>query len=303
MLFRQLNIRAIMLDMDGVMRIGYKAMPGINRLLQKIRENDLRTAVVTNECRYTPEKIRSDFLDMNIEWEKTWPIHTSAKAIGDFLYRHFLKHINMKYHVGVIGENGIVSSVNEAITQFKKEHNNASVIINQLPNLEIQNKKTGAALLDDNTSMILVIGTVSPLQIEDLEMAMKWIRRGAHVVVSCPDVVDPEFKEDYSICMPLHILKMVKLNAQLESFYINVGKPSPYMLRFMDHQKDLSDLKNRDILFVGDSLNTDMKLAVENGFQSALILTGNSDMNDVKKSIIQPDMIFQSLEEMTDILF
>jgi len=318
------NVQAIALDMDGVMRIGKQAIPGIQELLIKIKEKGLKAMIVTNECRYTESKIRHDLYDMQIDWPDDWTVYTSAHSVRDFLIQRFQKstfdHLlrqsisrpsssiarltggafedtpsvldqaseEFSRYIGVVGEKGLNHGVQEAIRILveEKKHDIPIHLVN-LPPFD-----------NDNCELFLVIGTLYNLDITDLEKVLRWIKRGAKVIVSCPDTVDPELKGDFSICMPRHILHMVRLNAATD--YYCVGKPNAMMARAI--QKNFPELRMNQILFVGDSLNTDIKVAEENGMISALVLTGNTKLDELKQSCVQPDLVFNSLDELAEIL-
>lgn len=289
------KIKAIILDMDGVMRIGKQAIPEIHSLLKKIRERELFAMVLTNECRYTEGKIRHDFYDMGIDWPDEWPIYTSAHSVRDFLIKMFRKP-NLKnnreipHFIGVVGEKGLREGVHEAV-QVLTEQDELSVRIANLPPFSEQ--------LSDRSELYLIIGTLYNLDITDLEKTLRWIKKGAKVIVSCPDILDPELKGDFSICMPRHILHMIRLNAAGTDYYC-VGKPNALMARAI--KAYLPEIDFGQILFVGDSLNTDIKLAEENGMVSALVLTGNTKLEELKKSSVQPDLVINTLTELVELL-
>lgn len=283
------DIKAIALDMDGVMRIGRQSVPGIQELLDLARQRDLKIMILTNECRYSESKIRHDLYDMGINYNDEWPIYTSAMAARDFLIKrlqkpNFLRDPNEEtyFYIGVIGEKGLKDSIKR--------------VAKSLPEIPIQ--VTNLPPLDNNNaSLFLVLGTVYNLDITDLEKALRWIKRGAKVIVTCPDVNDPELKGDFAICMPRHILHMVRLNASTN--YFSVGKPSAFMGQAI---KKHFNLESEEILFIGDTLLTDIVLAEEHGMISALVLTGITKLTDLETTVIQPDYVFNNLVELKDAL-
>lgn len=50
---------------------------------------------------------------------------------------------------------------------------------------------------------------------------------------------------------------------------------------------------------VGDRLYTDVAAGVNNGYTGILVLSGEATMQDVEKSDVMPDLIFDSVKEMT----
>lgn len=83
-----------------------------------------------------------------------------------------------------------------------------------------------------------------------------------------------------SLCMPSHILYLLKHKRAYTLKSYSLGKPHPIHAQvIMNHFEDLS---KEEIMFVCDTINTDIELAEENGFQSCLVLMGNTD----KKTLI-----------------
>lgn len=279
------SIKAVALDMDGVMRIGKQAVPGIQQLLETIEKKGLKCMVLTNECRYSESKIRHDLYDMGIKYSDDWPVYTSAMAARDFLVKrlqkpNFLKQPEESHnYVGVVGEKGLCDAIKSVVN-----------ILPEIP-LKVCNLPP---LDDDNSNLYLVLGTVYNLDITDLEKALRWIKRGAKVIVTCPDVTDPELKGDFAICMPRHILHMVRLNANTD--YFSVGKPSAFMGQAI--RRHLGCIYPEEVLYVGDTLMTDIVLAEENGMVSGLVLTGNTKLQDLEKTVVQPDYVFNDLTEL-----
>ena len=50
--------------------------------------------------------------------------------------------------------------------------------------------------------------------------------------------------------------------------------------------------------FVGDRIYTDVATGVNNGAKGFLVLTGETKAEDVEKSSVKPDAVFESLGEM-----
>jgi len=52
------------------------------------------------------------------------------------------------------------------------------------------------------------------------------------------------------------------------------------------------------VAFVGDRIYTDVATGVNNGAKGFLVLTGETKAEDVEKSSVKPDAVFESLGEM-----
>ena len=56
--------------------------------------------------------------------------------------------------------------------------------------------------------------------------------------------------------------------------------------------------REEEIAFVGDRLYTDIAVADGTKATSILVLTGESTVEDIEKYGVQPDIIFDSLEDL-----
>jgi ribonucleotide monophosphatase NagD (HAD superfamily) len=56
------------------------------------------------------------------------------------------------------------------------------------------------------------------------------------------------------------------------------------------------------IMFIGDTIYSDIRLAEESGFRSCLVLTGNSSRDTLKSYVTEPDHVINNLEELKEIL-
>ncbi len=74
------------------------------------------------------------------------------------------------------------------------------------------------------------------------------------------------------------------------------GKPSPLMLQEAGR---LVDAPLERCLMVGDRLETDIRMGLEAGMRTALVLTGVTRREDISASRYKPDLI---LERLTDLL-
>ena len=77
------------------------------------------------------------------------------------------------------------------------------------------------------------------------------------------------------------------------------GKPSKHTLDYMIKE---SGYQPNEIAIVGDRLYTDIAVADGSEVTSIMVLTGEATLDDVAKSNIKPDMIVNSLEDITNML-
>ncbi|MFT4553209.1 MAG: HAD superfamily hydrolase (TIGR01450 family) [Chlamydiales bacterium] len=275
------NIRAVIFDMDGVLRIGYDAIDGANDLINWMDDRGIPAVVLTNECRYTSDELRRDLKHMEISFPDSWGIYTSAMAMRDFFQDHL--KITKPVYVYVVGENGI----RKASMQVERE---GVTFTRDLPDEKLE-----------DLSLYVVFGSVDRIQITDLENATRWIRAGAKVITTCPDVSDPSSKGSTLVGMPNHLVHMIKMYAPCVPY--SIGKPHPFMikeaLRLLT-EKDKT-LEQNEILFVGDTIDTDIRIAFEACIPSALVLSGNTKADAIESNAVQASYVFPSVKELLEV--
>jgi HAD superfamily hydrolase (TIGR01450 family) len=74
-----------------------------------------------------------------------------------------------------------------------------------------------------------------------------------------------------------------------------LGKPNTSLL-FSVVRKLGFDIQ--DTVMIGDRLYTDILMGVDAGATTILVLTGDSDLSDISKSITRPDYVFQDINEL-----
>lgn len=273
------EIRGIILDMDGVLRRGQTAIAGAPELISWIEKQNIPAIILTNEDRFTTAQLRSDLHKMKVMIPDHWEIYTAADAARDFfLYK--LK-IQQPSYVLVIGGEGLKTAL--------KEINN--------PYIEITDSIPKHYSHEDE-DLYIVIGTVDRIETSDLEKAYAWIMKGAKTIITNPDTYDPASKGDTLVGVPSHLLHMLSRAAPTTPY--NTGKPNPLMVynSIKLLQKADPTLKSDEILFVGDTIETDIRSAFEFNLASALVLTGSTKLEMLRGRVVQPDYVFPSVREL-----
>lgn len=270
--------RAFIFDMDGVFRCGDDVIMGAPEIVEYIAQRDVPSVLLTNECRYTTGRIVNDLTKMGVKVPETCSIYTAGDSVTDFL----ASQQELDY-IHILGEDGLKDTIRNKESLRDK-------IRDQIPSKKIS--------LD--TDMFLVIGSLNKINQSELEEAAKWIRCGAKVITTCPDLSDPGSKGEHVISMPGHTVHLLKKYIPCSTYCL--GKPNPIILRkaLAILRGKIPDIREEEILFVGDSLDTDIRLAYELGLDSAIVLTGNTTMFMIKNNIIQPTYIFHSVLEIKD---
>lgn len=138
---------------------------------------------------------------------------------------------------------------------------------------------------------IVVVAFDTELTYEKLEKACTFIREGAlflatHLDINCP--IDGGFIPDCGA-----MCACISLSTGKEPKYL--GKP---FAETVDMVLEITGHKRERVAFVGDRIYTDVATGVKNGANGFLVLSGETHMEDVEKSEVKPDAIFDALGEM-----
>ena len=274
------NVKFVAFDMDGVIRIGNHPVQGAGEIFNTLEMLKKKTLIITNECRYTPYEIVEDLAEMNIHIDlENTPVITAGKMVYQYLIDKYERFPNEHMSIGIVGEQGLYDTINP---------------ITQLANVEIVETPPKY-----KTKSILIIGTVNKIKISNLEKVLKWVKAGAKIILTCADMSDPSSKGDFTLGMPKQLLHMTNYNIRAPPAY-SCGKPNPLVAKQI--LANCEGLKPEEVLLVGDTLYTDIRLAEENGFKSLLVLSGNTKTEGIKSAVTEADLILNSVDELNKIL-
>ena len=275
------GIKAVAFDMDGVLRIGSHPVLGASDIFKTLKKMNRKSLIITNECRYTGEQIIEDLGEMGITINSNdVPILTAGKMVYQYILEKRNRFPHEQMSLGIVGEQGLYDSINP---------------ITQLDNVEIVETPPKY-----KTKAILIIGTVNKIKISNLEKVLKWVKAGAKIIITCDDMSDPSSKGDFTLGMPRQILHMTNYNLPAPPSY-SCGKPNPIVAKYIIEVLD-NNIKPEEVLLIGDTLYTDIRLAEENGFKLLLVLSGNTKKEGVKSAVTEADLILDSVQELNKIL-
>ena len=91
------------------------------------------------------------------------------------------------------------------------------------------------------------------------------------------------------------IVAMLETATGLKAF--SVGKPSPVMMRAA--RKEIG-LATDETIMIGDTMETDILGGVSMGYRTALVLTGSTKREDLKRYAYRPDLVLDSIGDLCD---
>lgn len=259
------NIRALIIDMDGVLWHGDQAIAGLTNFFQTLREQQIRFILATNNAGLTPEQYVNKLAAMGVTVSQE-EIMTSGIATALYLSQH---ENPATTKVFVVGEGGASQ-----------------------PLQELGFTLTG---LYEKTADVVVCGKDQTLTWDKLATATLNIRAGAKFIGTNADTTLPT---EYGITHGNGaILAALQVATGVEP--IIIGKPEPIMYQ---QAMALLGTDAEETVAIGDRLETDILGAVRTGIRSLMVLTGVSTEDDLKTSDYQPTWVMQDIRAITQAL-
>lgn len=188
----------------------------------------------------------------------------------------------------------IMTSGDVTIRYLQTHYPDKTVYLVGTPPLVESFAQAGIPLVEKDPD-IVVIGFDTTLTYQKLSNACTFIRQGAlflatHLDINCP--TETGFIPDCgSFCAA------ISLSTGKQPKYL--GKPFAETVEMV---LDKTGYSAHEVAFVGDRLYTDVATGVKNGAKGILVLTGETHIDDVADSDVQPHGIFASLGEMGQLL-
>jgi len=258
------TIKALILDMDGVLWRDNTPISDLPAIFARIHERGLKVALATNNATRSVEEYLQKLVGFGVKLEP-WQIISSALAAADVLAKRFPDG----GPVFVVGENGIQRTLEERGFQ---------------PSVDP----------DDETTPVAVVSSFDrSVTYQKLRRATLHIRAGAPFYGTNPDKTFPT--PQGLVPGAGSILAAIEAATSVEPMII--GKPQPAMM-YMALEK-LGTSPN-ETLVVGDRLETDIAAGQAAGCKTALVLSGVSTMEQAKKWQPAPDFIFDDLAALLE---
>lgn len=263
------------LDMDGTFYLGDEILDGANEALAAIKRAGKDYMFFTNNSSTTPELYIQKLERMECHITRDM-IMTSA----DVMIGYLKKYYDGK-KVYLLGTPALEDSFREAgiklfVSERGEEAARSNAFCKEVPD-------------------VVVAAFDKTLTFEKLSNACVYIMKGAeflatHLDINCP--VQGGFIPDCgAICAAIELSTGVKPKF--------VGKPFEETVEMVENARGID---RKRIAFVGDRIYTDVATGVNNGAIGILVLTGEAGLSDVDGSPVKPDVIFDSISEMGELL-
>lgn len=253
------NIKALILDMDGVLWRENTPIGHLPTIFARIRERGIKVIMATNNATKTIDEYLEKFAGFGVTLEP-WQIVSSAYVTADVLAKRFPSG----GAVFLVGGNGIQRALAErGFTPITDP--------------------------DDRTVPVAVVGGIDrKVTYEKLTRATLHIRAGVPFYGTNPDKTFPT--PQGLVPGSGAILAAIEAATSIEPTI--VGKPLPTMMYTALEKMGVSP---EEALVVGDRLETDIAAGQAAGCKTALVLSGVSNLEQAEGWRPSPDIIAENL--------
>jgi len=252
-----------LIDMDGVIYRENQLIPGAADFVQAMNATGTPFLFLTNNSAPTPEDLAVRLNHLGIHGLSARHFYTSALNTADFL-----GETDPGCTVFVIGEGGLLAALHER------------------------------KIANDAIRPHYVVVGEGATTMEKLGKAHECIEHGARLLATNPDNWCPVSREK---TRPGAGATAAFLEASTGRRAYYLGKPNGYM--FHCARRKLAELALGEPelpVMIGDTMETDIRGAVESGMHSFLVLSGSTQLEDVGDYVYQPTRILQSVADLTE---
>jgi NagD protein len=251
-----------LIDMDGVIYRENHLIPGAVEFVEALLATSTPFLFLTNNSAPSPDDLAVRLSHLGIKGLNGRHFYTSAMNTADFL-----SETDPGCTVYVIGEGGIHTALQEK----------------KIPN-------------DSINPRYVVVGE-GMTTMERLGKAHEFIDGGARLLVTNPDNWCP-VSADKTRPGAGAIAAFLEASTGRRAYFL--GKPNGYM--FHRARRNLARLALNPVdrvVMIGDTMETDIRGALEADMQAYLVLTGSTPMENLNDYVYQPTRILASVADLT----
>ena len=256
---RPLGCDGLLLDLDGVVWIDGQALPGVPEALARVRAQRVPVLFLTNDPRSSREQYAAQLTRVGIP-STPEEVLTSSRAAAQLV--------------------------------AAREPAAAGVLVVGSPALHAEAREAGLRLVDTErprAARVVLLGGHESFTYAHLAAVTLAAHAGARLYATSrePTFPGPDGPR------PATGALLAAVEAASGQTAVVAGKPEPGM--FLAAHRLLPD---RDLLMVGDRLDTDIIGAQTAGIPAVLVLTGSTTVEDLTASTVAPDVVLPSLADL-----
>lgn len=255
------NIKALILDMDGVVWKADAPIGNLPEIFTRIRERGLKFVFATNNGTKTPKEYQQKLAELGVEIDPTQVV-TSALAVANMLAHKYPRGTKMF----MIGGKGVLEALEEKGFEI----------------LSMENAPE---------AQVFVMGIDRKINFDKIAEAALLVRAGIPFYTTNTDRTFPTPRGE----IPGSGAWVSVITTATNVKPVVAGKPFPYL---MDLSLDRLGTTKEETLVVGDRLETDIAAGQAVGCPTAMVLSGVSTREQADAWKPSPTMIAGSLAEL-----
>jgi HAD superfamily hydrolase (TIGR01457 family) len=261
------TVKAVMIDLDGVVYTGRDPIPGAAGFLAEARRRGLMFQLLTNNSTTSPELVAQRLRGMQIEVEPH-EILTSAQAAVAYVKLH----AEPGARVRIVGEAGLKQAAEEE----------------------------GFLVVEDGSTHAdwVIAGLDRAFTYEKLADATRDIMAGAHFVATNTDALLP-VEGGNVVPGAGTMIAAIKTATAVEP--VVLGKPEPGL--FEHGLRRLGGLEPSQAAMIGDRLDTDVVGGRRAGLRTILVLTGVTTAEEARAATTPPDATLPNLASVAGLFW
>lgn len=261
------RFETFLIDGDGVLWRGERAMPGLDRFFDIVRLRGMNWALLTNNNTRTVGEYLAKLAGLGIEAD-AGQIFSSATATADYLKKRY----GPGAPIHAVGMSGVIETLQDAgfLVSFGEE-------------------------MPDHDVVAVAAGMDRSLTVDKVKVATRLILGGAEYVATNTDGTYPT----PSGLSPGTGMVIGALKGTTGVMPTVIGKPEKAI--FEAALEALSADKATTAM-IGDRLETDILGAQRLGIPTIGVLSGVTTREEMAASEIQPDVVFESIAELAQAL-
>ena len=257
------RIRGVLFDMDGVVYIGSRLLPGVVEMFDYLERTGRKWLCVTNNASRTPAQFVEKLAGMGVR-ARPEQILGSAEATASWLVEQIEQNGWPRGKAIIVGQDGLRSAL----------------------------KQYGIELTTDSAEATYAIAGINfELTYEELARAALAIRNGAKFIGTNSD---PSYPSERGL-LPGAGSILALLTAATGVAPIVIGKPNRGMY---DQAVRRIGADVEEVMMVGDRYDTDISGALTVGLVSTGVLTGVSSRSEFEDAPQPPHLIAEDLIEL-----
>ncbi len=214
--------------------------------------------------------------------------NNSSKTVDE--YENKLKKIGFWEEGDEVYSSGVAT-----IWYLKKYYNGKRVYLLGTDAL-INVFKENEIIIDNKNAEIVVLSYDTTIDFSKIKLFNEFLVKGVKYIATHPDMVCPT--SDISMPDVGSFIKMFEgSSGRLPE--IIIGKPYGHMGEMLEEKFSISRDK---VTMVGDRIYTDIKFGINCGFNSILVMSGETTEEIYKKSGVEPTLILDSFNDVATLL-